>query len=596
MNNIRNFCIISHIDHGKSTLADRFLELTQSIEKREMKEQFLDMMDLEREKGITIKLQPVRMKYQKDKTEYLLNLIDTPGHVDFTYEVSRSLAAVEGAILLVDASQGVQAQTLTNLHLAQQAGLVIMPVVNKIDLPTAKIEEVITEISQLVDLEKNKVMKISAKQGTGVEDVISEIIKRVPPPAIKVKAPARALIFDSVYDKYKGIIAYARVIDGCLKKGDEILMIASGAKAEIIEIGTFRPRLTKSEFLQAGEIGYLATGLKEIDKCRVGDTITLSKAIVNPLPGYKEPQPVVFAGFYPIESNDYPLLKDSLSKLKLSDASLEYQAEFSQGLGRGFRCGFLGMLHLEIIFQRLKREYGLNLLISSPSVIYQVILSKNKSSLKSIKTTASKMPDPSQIKEIQEPWVKLKIMTPLAFLGQVMKLLSQKRGRWQKTDYLSQEKVLIVYQIPLDEIIANFYDSLKNVTSGYGSLSWQWLGYQKEDLLRMDILVAGEKIEALSKVVPRQKVYSEGKKVVLKLKEVIPPELFSVSLQAAVGGRIIARETIKPFRKDVTGHLYGGDYSRKKKLLEKQKKGKKKMEKMGRVNIPPEAFLKILGD
>ena len=566
MKNIRNFCIISHIDHGKSTLADRLLEMTGTIEQRKMREQFLDMMDLEREKGITIKLQPVRMEYDG----YILNLIDTPGHIDFSYEVSRSLAAVEGALLLVDASQGIQAQTLTNLHLAQEQNLIIIPVINKIDLEQAPIEETLQEISQLLKIKQEDILRISAKQGTNVEKVLEAIIKRIPSPSGDSKSPWRALIFDSHYDAYQGTIAYIRVVDGQVKRGDKIIMLASKAAAETIEVGVFKPQLTKIDSLKTGEIGYLATGLKDVNQCRVGDTIgTVLQG--RALPGYQEPKSMVFASFYPVQADDYNLLKDGLAKLKLNDASLQYQPEASKGLGRGFRCGFLGMLHLEIISERLKREYGSNLIVTSPLVSYQV--SRN---------------------QIKEPWVNLEIVSPSQYLGQVMKLLTKTRGKYQDSQYLSPERVLVKYQAPLNEIIVDFYDQLKNITAGYASMSYQMMGYQPADLVKLDVLVAGEKIEAFSRIIHQKKAYQEARFLVDKLKKLIPRHQFVIPLQAVVNGRIIARQTIRALKKNVIAGLYGGDYTRKRKLLEKQKKGKKKMKEFGRVSIPQEVFLRIL--
>ncbi|MFH0907080.1 MAG: translation elongation factor 4 [bacterium] len=587
---IRNFCIISHIDHGKSTLADRILELTSTVEKRKMHEQFLDMMDLEREKGITIKLQPVRMETADNK--HILNLIDTPGHVDFTYEVSRSLAAVEGAVLLVDASQGVQAQTLANLHLAQEQNLVIIPVVNKIDLGHAQVEEAIQEISQLLKIDKKDVFKISAKQGIGIDKIMDAVIEKIPAPSGKQEASLRALIFDSIYDIYKGIIAYVRIVDGSVKAGDKISMFASKAQTEVIEVGFFKPQMLKTDFLNSGEIGYIATGLKSAEQCRVGDTITLSQgATIKPLAGYQEPRSVVFASFYPSEIDDYDLLKDSLTKLRLNDASLQYEPESCEGLGRGFRCGFLGMLHLEIILERLNREYKMNLITTSPSVKYKVI-TKEKKQLNIISITD--LPESDRIDEMQEPWVSLEIITPSEHLGPVMKLLENTRSEYSDTHYLSAERVLLKYETPLNEIIVDFYDKLKNITSGYASMSYEFLGYRQADLVRMDIFVAGEKKDAFSRIVHREKVEKQGRALVKKLKEVIPSHLFAVSLQAVVSGNIIARETISAWRKDVTGYLYGGDYTRKRKLLEKQKKGKKRMKGTGKVNIPQDVFLKVL--
>ncbi len=619
--NIRNFCIISHIDAGKSTLADRLLELTKTIEKRKMRKQFLDMMDLEREKGITIKLQPVRMEYKfkgvslgrdpfdlkgspprprpllrkgrriSEATPYTLNLIDTPGHVDFSYEVSRSLAAVEGAVLLVDASQGVQAQTLTNLRLAQEQKLVIIPVVNKIDLGQDRTEEAVREISQLLEINQEEILKISAKQGINTEKVLEAIIKRIPLPAGRPEKPFRALIFDSHYDSYKGVIAYVRIVDGQIKTGDKITMFVSDVSTEAIEVGVFKPQLTKTDCLKAGEIGYIATGLKEVDQCRVGDTIggiVREGQSFKALPGYQESKPMVFASFYPAEPDDYDLLKDGLAKLKLNDASLQYEPESAQALGRGFRCGFLGMLHLEILSERLKREYGLTLVVTSPSVSYQLAGQIVSSPADLPEMTASNW------KEIEEPWLSLEIITPSQYLGQAMKLLTKTRGQYQDTQYLTPERVLIKYQAPLNEIIVDFYDQLKNATAGYASMSYQPTGYRPADLAKIDILVAGEKIEAFSRIVHQKKAYQEARALVDKLKKFIPRQQFAVPLQAMVNNRIIARQTISSLRKNVIAGLYGGDYTRKRKLLEKQKKGKKRMKEFGRVSIPQEVFLKVL--
>ena len=585
--NIRNFCIISHIDHGKSTLADRFLEMTRTVEQREMRKQYLDTMDLEREKGITIKLQPVRMKYQ----EYVLNLIDTPGHVDFTYEVSRSLAAVEGAILLVDASQGIQAQTLANLHLAQEQNLVIIPVINKIDLSHAQVEESVKELSQLLKIDEKDILRISAKQGTNIEQVLKAVIEKIPAPQGNIKDPLRALIFDSIYDSYKGVVAFVRIVDGQVKALDRIKMKASGKQADIIEVGVFRPQLSKTDMIQAGEVAYIATGLKELDQCRVGDTITSINTKTESLPGYKEIRPVVFASFYPAEADNHDLLKDSLARLRLSDAALQYEPESCEGLGRGFRCGFLGMLHLEIILERLKREYNLNLVVTSPSVSYQIIDKKENTFIIS---SPEDLPEPNQITEIKEPWADLEIITPNQYLGQVMKLLESIRNEYKDTQYLSPERVLVKYQAPLNEIIIDFYDKLKNTTAGYASMSYEVADYRSANLVKLDILIAGEKTEAFSRIVHKERLDKEARDLVKRLKEVIPKQLFNVALQAAVGGKVIARETISAMRKDVTGYLYGGDYTRKKKLLEKQKKGKKKMKAIGKVNIPQEVFLKVL--
>ncbi len=587
--NIRNFCVISHIDHGKSTLADRLLELTGTIEKRKMQEQFLDTMELERERGITIKLQPVRMNYKLGTINYQLNLIDTPGHVDFTYEVSRSLAAVEGAILLVDATQGVQAQTLANLILAQKQNLAIIPVINKIDLPNAKVKEVEEEIFNLLGIGPDEILKISAKTGEGVGKVLEAVVEKVPAP--REEEIFRALIFDSVFDAYKGVIAYVRVFGGSLKVGEKIKLFAAKEKGEVIEVGHFSPKLQSGKDLSNGEIGYIATGIKLPQKVRVGDTIIKENSSVAALPGYKEPLLVVFASFYPEDSDQFDELKDALAKLKLTDASLSFEPESSPALGRGFRLGFLGLLHIEIISERLRREFGLGLIISSPTVEYEVVL-KNGKTLKM--RSANQLPDPSFIEKIMEPISRLDIITPLNYLGSVMNLVSEIRNSYKQTDYLSKEVIRLTYEVPLSEIITDFYDRLKSVSSGYASMSYEPLSYNQADLVRLDILVAEEKVEPFSKIVPRDQAERIGRAMVGKLKDVIPPQLFAVALQAAVGGKVLARETIKARRKDVTGYLYGGDVTRKKKLLEKQKRGKERMKTEGRVNIPQKVFLEML--
>ena len=596
MNNIRNFAIIAHIDHGKSTLADRFLELTGTIEKRKMKEQFLDTMELERERGITIKLQPVRMNYRFEEQEYMLNLIDTPGHVDFSYEVSRSLAAVEGVILLVDATKGVQAQTLANLYLAQQQGLTIVPAINKIDLPGARVEMAEEEIKGLLGQEA-QIYKISGKEGTGVEELLQAVIKKVAPPKIDAQKTFRALVFDSNYDAYKGVLAYVRLVDGQIKRGDKIMFMASGAKVEVIEAGIFTPALKSIDNLSSGEIGYIATGLKEVALCRVGDTITVVNAVdIEQLPGYKEPKPMVFASFYPAvlekqEAQDYNQLRDALSKLKLSDAALVFEPESSDALGRGFKCGFLGMLHLEIVSERLRREYNLDLIVTTPSVVYQI---KKKNGEELVIYSPQQLPDPSVIDDIREPWVKLEVIGPSEYLGVVMKLLQATGGAYLDTQYLGAERVVISYEAPLREIIVDFYDKLKSATSGYASMGYELLGWRKDDLVRLDILVAQDPVEAFARIIPRHKAANEGRVIVEKLKEILPPQMFAVALQAAVGGKIVAREDLAARRKDVTAKLYGGDVTRKNKLLDKQKKGKKKMRDRGSVNIPQDVFLKVL--
>ncbi len=596
MDNIRNFCIIAHIDHGKSTLADRFLEFTQTVEKRKMKEQILDQMDLERERGITIKLQPVQIKYtpkiRNSNSEYILNLIDTPGHVDFNYEVSRSLAAVEGAILLVDATKGVQAQTLSNLYLAVEQGLEIIPVINKIDLPNANIENTKKEIVHIIGCKEEDILTASGKTGEGVEIILNAVINEIPAPKGDKNNPLRALIFDSKYDTYKGVLAYVRVVDGRIKQEDKILMMSTHKESSVIEVGHFKPALKEESILEAGDIGYVATGLKDVSLCKVGDTITISdfKDQISKLPGYKEVKPMVYASFYPVEGDDYNFMRDALEKLKLNDAAFVFEPESNPVLGRGFRCGFLGLLHLEIIQARLTREFKLNPTITTPSVVYKI---KHKSK-ETIIYSPSEMPDPSEIEEVSEPYVKLDIITPSSYLGPVMELMGTLRSEYKNTDYIDQERVLVTFEVPLTDIITNFHDDLKSVSSGFASMNYELIGYYSYDLVKLDILVAEEKVEALSRIVPKEKAYSEGKNAVEKLKEVIPKQNFQIAVQAAVGGKIIARETIKAFRKDVTSKLYGGDVTRKKKLLEKQKKGKKKMKNIGKVSIPPEAFLAVL--
>jgi len=606
MPEIRNFAILSHIDHGKSTLADRFLELTNTIEKRKMREQFLDKMPLEREKGITIKLHPIRMEFefpisnfQFPKLKYILNMVDTPGHVDFSYEVSRSLAAVEGVVLLVDATQGIQAQTLANLELAKKQNLVIIPVVNKIDVPEAKIEDTALEIASLLKINPEEIIKISAKNGTNVEKVLEAIIEKIPPPPEKnIEKPFRALIFDSNYDNFKGIIAYARVIDGEISQAKKIKLLATNTEAEVKEIGYFISDFFPQKKLKAGEIGYIATGIKEPGKVRVGDTVTKLKIKneklkideVEMLPGYQEPKPMVFASFYPADSSNFDLLKTALSKLKLNDPAFIFEPETKEALGRGFRCGFLGALHVEIISERLRREFGLDLVISTPSVAYKIIDQKNK---ENFVYSASDWPNLSQIKTIEEPWFLLEIITPSLYLGKLMEILKETKGKYVDTQYISMERAIIIFEAPLRQIIFNLYDKIKTVSQGYASMNYKILGFRPENLVKMEIWIAGKKEEAFSKIVAEEEAYKEGKFLVKKLKESLPPEQFSVALQAVIGGKVIARETIKARRKDVTGYLYGGDVTRKKKLLTKQKKGKKLLKEKGRVNVPQNVFLEI---
>lgn len=586
---IRNFCIIAHIDHGKSTLADRFLEVTGTIEKRKMKAQLLDVMDLERERGITIKLQPVKMQYKG----YTLNLIDTPGHVDFSYEVSRSLAAVEGAVLLVDASQGIEAQTLAHLHLAREQGLTIIPVVNKIDLPGADVEGTKNELSYVLGIEPEEILGVSGKTGQNVEQILDRIVRDVPAPNGDLNAPLRALIFDSVFDKYKGVIAYSRIMDGHIKGEEQIKMIATKAESEALEVGTFSPQLKKSEMLQAGDIGYIATGLRDVSQVHVGDTITGARTEkVKMLPGYKKVMPFVYAGIFTIDNNDYPKLREALDKLSLSDSSLVYEPETSPALGFGFRCGFLGLLHLEIVKERLEREFDLDLIATTPSVSYQVTLAGGG---QMIISNPTQLPEITRVQHIAEPWVRLELVSPVTYLGGILKLVQERRGIQNNIEHLDKNRVLVTYEVPLSSIVVDFYDQLKSVSSGYASMSYEFLEYRPGDLVKVDILVGGNVIDALSVIVDRGSSQRIGREITAKLKEVIPRQNFKIIIQAAIGGKVIAREELSPYRKDVTAKLYGGDVTRKNKLLDKQKKGKKRMKQVGQVSIPQEAFLKLLG-
>ncbi len=585
---IRNFCIIAHIDHGKSTLADRFLEITGTIEKRDMKSQVLDTMELEQERGITIKLQPARMEYKG----HILNLIDTPGHVDFTYEVSRSLAAVEGAILVVDASQGIEAQTLSNIYLAMEHNLEIIPVVNKIDLPHAEPEKVAKEIIDLLGVRHEEIIFASGKTGEGVADILDAIIDRFPAPSGDQNGPFRALIFDSFYDSYKGVVTYARVVDGSLPKGTRLYMMGTKSTAEALEIGYMRPKLSPEKRIECGEIGYIVTGLKDVSEARVGDTVTiLGEKSAEALPGYKKVKPFVFAGIYTTEGDDFPLLRTALGKLSLSDSSLQYEPENSSALGFGFRCGFLGLLHMEIIKERLEREFNLDLLVTTPSVSYEVI--KNNKELVALNSPAE-LPDRSQIFEIREPWTKTEIVTPTEYIGNVMELISSHRGIFNSIDYLEETRVIIKAELPLSQIVTDFYDSLKSISSGYASMNYEFTGYRAGDLVKLDIFVAETPVDTLSLLVHRSEAQSVGKNIVERLKDLIPRQLFKVALQAAIGGKIIAREDIPAMRKDVTAKLYGGDISRKMKLLNKQKEGKKKMKRLGKVDIPSNVFMELL--
>lgn len=610
---IRNFCIIAHIDHGKSTLADRMLELTGTVQKRDMQAQLLDSMELEREKGITIKLQPVQMHWRAstksvyrsqnsesdsglpnsefEPSEYLLNLIDTPGHVDFSYEVSRSLAACEGAILVVDASQGIQAQTLANVYLAIEAGLEIIPVLNKIDLPAAEPERVAAEVAQLLGCDPTTILKVSAKEGTNVDVLLDQVVEKIPAPQGKSDQPLRALVFDSVYDEYRGVILYLRIVDGALSKGAGIKLIATNQMGLAIETGIFKPAQTAEPELATGQIGYVVTNLKSVSEARVGDTVTHTTSEVEPLAGYKQVKPFVFAGFYPTSGEQYPLLKDALEKLKLNDAALIYTPESSQVLGFGYRVGFLGLLHLDIVKERLEREYNLDLVVTSPSTDYKIkTLRGDEITIRS----AAELPDVVTIDTISEPWIKGEVVVPDEYVGSVIQLINRIRGIQKNLNYLDQTLALIDFEAPLANVLTDFYDSLKSITSGYGSFNYDLDSYRPEKLVRLDILVGGDIVDSLSMITHKDEAYAIGKKVVEKLKILIPKQMFEVSLQAAIGGKIIAREDISAMSKNVIAKLYGGDVTRKNKLLDKQKKGKKKMKRIGKVDIPAEAFMVLL--
>lgn len=586
--NIRNFCIIAHIDHGKSTLADRLLEVTGTVDKREMKSQLLDQMDLEREKGITIKLQPVRMKYK----DYQLNLIDTPGHVDFSYEVSRSLAACEGALLVVDATQGIQAQTLANVYLAMGADLEIIPVINKIDLPASNVEKVSREIQALLDCKEEDIIKISAKTGLGVDEVLESIVSKVPAPAGNLDGALRALVFDSYYDDYKGVVLDVRVMDGQLKSNEAITMMATGSSGRAREIGFLTPKSSKTETLNAGEIGYVVTDFKTVSDAKVGDTLTLaSGSATEALAGYEVIKPFVYAGLFPSSADDYPLLTDAISKLALNDAALTYEPENSTVLGFGYRVGFLGLLHMDIVKERLERNYNLELIITSPSTDYKVnLLNGEVDHIRS----ASDLVDMSRVDSIEEPWVKGEVVVPKMYVGAAITLVAGARGRQTSIDYIDDDLAIVYFEAPLANLLTDFFDSLKGATSGYGSYSYELSGYRVEDLVKLDFLVSSEKVDSLSAIVHKSEAESLGRTTVKKLKEVIPKQLFKVSLQAAIGSRIIAREDIPALKKNVTAHLYGGDVSRKKKLWAKQKRGKERMKKFGNVEIPPEAFTALI--
>jgi GTP-binding protein LepA len=591
MKNIRNFCIIAHIDHGKSTFSDRLLEMTGTIEKRKMREQFLDKLDLERERGITIKLKPVTMHWEG----YVLNLIDTPGHVDFSYEVSRSLAAVEGAVLLVDATQGIQAQTLANLYLAINENLTVVPVINKIDLPAADVPKVKREIISLLGCKEEEILLASGKTGVGVEEVLREVIVRVPPPRATENQPTRALIFDSNYDEYKGVVAHVRVMDGSFKKGDKIKLYNTKNVSEVLDIGIFNPEYQSTGELGTGEVGYIVTSYKDVTECAVGDTVTTVADFdkVEPLKGYEKVKPMVFAGVFPREGDDFASLREAMNRLKLNDASLSYESEHSEALGFGFRCGFLGLLHLEIFQERLSREFNLNLIVTVPSVAYKVF---KRNGEEMIIRTPQKLPNPMEIERVEEPWVKLDVIIPKDYIGKVMELAVDKKGIYRNTEYLDESRVIIHFDLPMASILTDFYDKIKSASSGFASINYEFLDYRQAKVVRLDILVAEELIEALSTIVYEEDAFRSGRAVVEILKDTLPRQMFVVKLQAAVQGKIIASERLSALRKDVTAKLYGGDVTRKRKLLEKQKKGKKKMMAAGRgsVEIPPETFVKIL--
>jgi GTP-binding protein LepA len=583
---IRNFSIIAHIDHGKSTLADRILEVTDTVSGREMREQLLDSMDLERERGITIKAQAVRVLWKGHQ----LNLIDTPGHVDFTYEVSRSLQACEGAVLVVDAAQGVEAQTVANAYLAIENDLELLPVVNKIDLPQADPDAAATEIAELIGGEPDDVLRISAKTGQGIADVLDAVVERIPPPSGATDAPARALIFDSSYDQYRGVVAFVRVVDGSFGTGEELLAMAQGTRFEAEELGFFSPTMRAVETLGAGEVGYVITGLKDVSRLRVGDTLTSrANPAAGPLPGYKDVKPMVFAGLFPTDSDEYPELRDALEKLKLNDAALVYEPETSQALGFGFRCGFLGLLHMEIVRERLEREFDLDLLVTAPNVAYRVLTLAGEEV--EVHNPAEM---PLDIERVEEPYIRASIIVPKEYVGPVMELCNERRGRFDHMEYLSEERPLLIYELPLAEVVVDFYDQLKSRTRGYASFDYDVIGFREGSLVKLDVLIAGESVDALSLIVHRDSAYGRGRALVDRLREEIPRQMFDVPVQAAIGSRIIARETIKAKRKDVLAKCYGGDITRKRKLLERQKKGKKRMKQVGAVEVPQEAFLAVL--
>ncbi|MFS0727496.1 translation elongation factor 4 [Paenibacillus sp. 1P07SE] len=590
---IRNFSIIAHIDHGKSTLADRILEFTGALTSREMQDQVLDQMDLERERGITIKLQAVRLNYKADDgEEYILNLIDTPGHVDFTYEVSRSLAACEGALLVVDAAQGIEAQTLANVYLALDNNLEIIPVINKIDLPSAEPERVKQEIEDVIGLDASDAVHASAKAGIGIKEILEQVVTKMPSPEGDPDQPLKALIFDSHYDAYKGVIVYVRVVDGSIKPGSRIRFMATGAEFEVLEVGAFMPRMTSVKELSVGDVGFVIAGIKNVKDTRVGDTITEAKRMApEPLPGYRRINPMVFCGLYPIETQDYNDLREALEKLELNDASLRYEAESSTALGFGFRCGFLGLLHMEIIQERIEREFNIPLITTAPSVIYKVTLTSGESI---DIDNPSNLPEVGKIEYVEEPYVKAGIIVPNDFVGAIMELCQNKRGEFINMEYLDTNRVTITYDIPLSEIVYDFFDQLKSSTKGYASFDYELSGYRRSNLVKMDIMLNGEQVDALSVIVHRDRAYARGRVICEKMKELIPRQMFEVPIQASIGQKVIARETVKAMRKNVLAKCYGGDISRKRKLLEKQKEGKKRMKQVGSVEVPQEAFMAVL--
>jgi GTP-binding protein LepA len=593
MARIRNFCIIAHIDHGKSTLADRFLEATGTIDKKRMREQVLDTMDLERERGITIKSHPIRMTYNgPDGYSYLFNLIDTPGHVDFTYEVSRSLAACEGAILVVDAVQGVQAQTLSNVHLAQENGLAIIPVINKIDMPSARVDHVKRELLELLDILEEDILCVSARLGTGVDELLAAVITRIPPPGGDSGGKLRGLVFDSFFNVYKGAVIYVRIFDGSLSLGDRVRLLLNSKVFEVAELGVFRLDMIPARRLSAGEVGYLTTGLKNLRDTKVGDTITLeADPCSKPLPGYKEVKPMVFSGLYPVDSEDYASLREALEKLQLNDSSFTFEPETSEALGFGFRCGFLGLLHMEVIQERLEREYRMGLITTIPNVRYHV-LRRDRTTIEV--DNPAKIPAIGQIDAIKEPFVRAEIITPGEYVGPIMKLNQDRRGIYREMRYLDVDRALLTYELPLGEILVDYYDKLKSISRGYASLDYDYVGHREGDLVRLDILLNGEPVDALSTIIHKDKSFVWGRDVTSKLKELIPRQLFEVVIQACIGNKVIARANVRPLRKNVTAKCYGGDITRKRKLLEKQKEGKRRMKKVGRVEVPQEAFLAML--